>query len=210
MSAAARRWPQPLVLHNGKLILTQPFVDFHRKHVSEERLVLVVRVEEAELFFAKRENVERKMKLKPYDHTTHMVCLMEHEGKVQIYVVAFSPLPKPHKLCLDYCSQLSECELPCEEREHEDVPLVWGLETFYDILDEMRTVGLSEKEMMDMLHPHIIDGGITWTSQTLFSVRSLEDVLLVRKEAQRMIDRVKFCSGWTSQLLRTLNIKPFY
>jgi len=204
-AAASKRWPQPLVVRNGELRLTQKFVEFHREKASTGRLVLIVRVDEGELFFAKREHV----KLKPYNEMTHLACLMEHNGIVQVYVVPFSQLPERHKLPADYCAQLRECEMPCEECVYETVESVCSLETFYDTLHEMRTVGLSEKEILDMLHPYIMSGAITWSSDAPFCVRSVEDTLRVRQDAQRMIDRVTFCSGWTPDLLRELNIKRF-
>lgn len=179
--------------------------------------MLVLRVQERTLFFTKYENVDGIVKMlkshddecpdfKWYDHTKHMACLIDYEDNMQIITVPFSPLPEEHKLPLNYCAKLRECELPCEDHKQKDETSVCSLETFYDILDEMKTAGLSEKEIMKMLHPHITSGGITWSKDALFTVRSLDDVLTVRKDAQRMIDRIKFCSAWSPQLLRVLNL----
>ena len=209
VAAAAKRWPQPLVFGEQGVELTQEFVDFHKRD-AVRGLVLCVKLEVGELFFASRECVRSttpyRNDLQAYNCLTHLACLIEFKNKVKFSVHPFSNVSKQDALPTDYCDALNECELPCEDTASDEVSIGFGLDTLYDVLLDMKRAGLTMMEVLNLLDPHISTGAINWNSREPLSVRSLDDALLLQSEAMCVINRLRYQKEWTPKLLRSLNI----
>lgn len=210
LAAAKRQWPQPLVIRDGKLHLTQPFIDFHQDEVVRRKLVLLIKLNRGELFFVKREHVLATTsyirELKIYNYKTHLACLMEHEDEIRVIITPFTKREVQRKLPVNYCLELNECEMPCEDLDASSTSTALGLGMVFDVLQDMKAVGLTLMDAFQLLDPYITRGDIVWKSQAPFSVKSLDVALSVQAEAQRRIDRVKFTTEWTPGVLRMLRL----